>query len=100
MKKITLLIAFFVGLQWAAFSQGCSPSTSYFSSQAEVDAFQTNYPGCTQIEGNIVINENDITHLNGFSNITSIGGFLYITNASSLTNLTGLDALTLTHPRL
>ncbi|MDP2721523.1 MAG: hypothetical protein Q8O72_02095 [Bacteroidales bacterium] len=100
MKKITLLIAFLVGLHWTAFSQGCLPGTSYFSSQAEVDAFQTNYPGCTQIEGNIVINGNDITHLNAFSNVTSIEGFFYITNASSLTNLTGLDALTLTHPRL
>jgi len=94
MQKITLLITFIVGLHWAAISQGCLPGTTYFSSQAEVDSFQTNYPGCTQIEGKIVINGNDITNLNGFSNITSIGGFLYITTVSSLTNLTGLDALT------
>ena len=68
MKKITLLITLFAGLQWAAFSQGCLPGTTYFSSQAEVDAFQTNYPNCTQIEGSIVFNGSDITHLNGFSN--------------------------------
>ena len=55
MKKITLLIALFIGLQVVAFSQSCLPDGITFSSQAAIDNFQVNHPNCTEIEGDVFI---------------------------------------------
>ncbi len=80
-------------------AQTCLPGGIIFTTQAEVDAFPTNYPGCTQIEGYVLIsgyqnNGSDITNLNGLSNITSIGGQLEIVFTGTLPNLNGLNNLT------
>jgi len=66
----------------------------YFYTQSEIDDFQVNYPGCTELEGNVVIYGDDITNLNGLYVLTSIGGNLRIINNDALTSLTGLDNLT------
>jgi hypothetical protein len=66
----------------------------YFYSQAEVDDFQSNFPGCTELEGNVHISGSDITNLNGLSVVTSIGGWLWIEGYYPLYNLSGLDNLT------
>ncbi|MBK8700517.1 MAG: T9SS type A sorting domain-containing protein [Saprospiraceae bacterium] len=74
--------------------QSCLPAGINFSSQAQIDAFPTNYPGCTQILGNVTVNDavnGNITNLNGLANITSIGGFLYITSNNALTSISGLS---------
>jgi len=50
-----------------ASSQVC-PSGMTFSTQAEIDNFATNYPGCRKINGNVIIDEsvaNDIMGLYG-----------------------------------
>ena len=39
----------------APVSQGCLPEGITFSGQEEIDNFQTNYPGCTEIEGDVLI---------------------------------------------
>lgn len=104
MKKIyTFLIAlFFVG---GAMGQTdgpcelCLPDGIEFTTQAQIDSFQINYPGCTEIEGYVVINGNDITNLNGLNVVTSIGGDFLIGNYQDganplLSNLQGLEALT------
>lgn len=41
-----------------------------FNSQAEIDAFATNYPNCTELEG-ISVEGSDISNLNGLSKIES-----------------------------
>jgi hypothetical protein len=74
-------------------AQACLPDGITFSTQAEIDNFQTNYPNCTEIEGYVAIGEYDITNLNGLSVLTSIGGSLSIYN-TAFTSLTGLDNLT------
>jgi hypothetical protein len=72
----------------------------YFLSQADIDNFASNYPGCRSLEGYVLIEGNDISNLLGLGSITSIGGNLLIgTNFygisnSSLTSLGGLDSLT------
>ena len=80
MRHIFITTAFILnGLLLAA--QSCLPGGITFTSQAEVDAFPTNYPGCTQIEGGVIINDletHEITNLNVLSNITSIGGSLIL----------------------
>ncbi|RLD59692.1 MAG: hypothetical protein DRJ05_06040, partial [Bacteroidetes bacterium] len=99
MKNLALLfiLAFFI--QSVASSQPCLPDGIEFTTQAQIDNFQTNYPNCTEIEGDVTIAGDDITNLNGLSVLTSIGGALTIngdmgvTN-SNLTSLTGLDNLT------
>lgn len=82
------------------YSQSCLPEGIRFLSQESIDNFQSNYPGCTEIEGNVRIDDShfNIHNLNGLSVITSIGGDLVIGNAdeagnTQLTNLDGLQNL-------
>ena len=98
MKKIIIIL---ITLHTSLFTlhltaQPCLPDGIYFTSQAQIDSFQINYPGCTEIEGDVRIEGNDITNLNGLSVLTSIGGYLYIGRwypqcNPVLTSLTGLD---------
>lgn len=74
------------------YSQGCLPEGITFSYQEQIDNFQTNYPGCTEIEGSVYINAN-INNLNGLIVIKSIGEYLGIDDAEYLTSLNGLDSL-------
>jgi len=94
MKKIILLLAAF-GLIYAnTFSQGCLPEGITFTTQAQIDNFQTNYPGCTVIEGDVTIQGSGISNLNGLSVLTSIEGDVWIGGNNSLTNLIGFESLT------
>jgi len=65
----------------------------YFYTQEQIDNFQTDYPNCTQLNGNVLIRGNDITNLNGFNVVTSIGGDLNIYDNPVLTSLSGFDNL-------
>jgi hypothetical protein len=77
----------------AACAKHCLPEGITFLTQAQVDSFQINYPGCIEIEGDVTIGAS-ITNLNGLSVLTSIRGFLDIENNPFLTSLDGLDNLT------
>jgi len=71
----------------------CLPFGNYwFNSQADIDNFQEDYPGCKTLEGNVYM-RGDIDNLFGLSPVTSITGDLNLDNVSSLENLTGLDNL-------
>lgn len=72
-------------------SQTCLPEGITFSSQEDIDNFQTNYPGCSEIEGNVTISGSNLTSLNGLSVVTSIGGGLSINNNEVLFSLSGLE---------
>lgn len=76
----------------------CLPQGIAFAHQYDIDAFQANYPGCTHIEGNVVVFGDDVFSLGGLSSIKSIGGYLYIGDPYWWTNLRNLDGLQgLTH---
>ncbi|MBC8321803.1 MAG: T9SS type A sorting domain-containing protein [Bacteroidetes bacterium] len=95
MKKLALLIIFTLFFQIIAFSQTCLPDGISFTTQTQIDSFQINYPGCTEIEGNMEIHGDYLSNLNGLSILTSIGGDFGVScYGNTLTNLTGLDALT------
>jgi hypothetical protein len=94
MKNIMLLAAG-IFIITHSLSQSCLPEGIYFSSQTEIDNFQTNYPNCTEIEGDVKISGDDIINLNGLEIITSIGGSLMIYSNQFLKDLNGLNNLTL-----
>ena len=75
-------------------AQNCIPVAIVFTTQAQVDAFPNDYPGCTIIDGNVGITGNDITNIDSLSQITKINGSLQILNANGLTNLDGFVNIT------
>jgi len=83
-----LLVALF-GLNNAS-AESCLPEGITFSYQSQINNFQSNYPGCTQIDGDVVISGSNIFNLNGLSVVTSIGGSLLIECNKILTSLDGL----------
>jgi len=105
MKKITLILMFFA-LNYMAFGQ-CPPEDVVFESQQDINDFATNYPNCTEIQGDITIadktipyEDTDISSLLGLSQITVIHGSLsigqsYYTGNPLLNSLTGLENLTM-----
>ena len=120
-NRALLLIAcccFFTVYSYAQ-TDGCLPDGINFFSQSQVDAFPQNYPGCTLIEGDVLIAGNveqldslysvteiaggldllinpNLEQVNGLRQLSRVGGELYIhTNAVSpdLTDLKGLQTL-------
>lgn len=74
-------------------AQTCAISLT-FSSQADIDNFAVNNPGCTSIDGDVLISGRDILNLDGLSSITNISGFLLINDNLFLNSLAGLSAVT------
>ncbi|MBX2871828.1 MAG: hypothetical protein KTR30_07010 [Saprospiraceae bacterium] len=77
-------------------AQPCLPAGITFSSQAAIDNFANNYPGCTMILGTVLIEESvvgDINNLHGLSPLVGIGRNLAISGTYSLESLAGLDNL-------
>ena len=93
MKKYTLLLLIIVLIKTTVLSQGCLPYGITFTTQEEIDNFQNDYTGCTEIEGGVWISQTDITNLNGLNTITSIGEYLIISGNIALTSLAGLNNL-------
>lgn len=90
-KHIINLI-FVIFFNWDICSQSCLPGTTYFSTQAQIDAFPTNYPGCTTISGTLFITGSNITNLSPLSQISAINGNLFVLN-TSLQSLNGFQNL-------
>ena len=89
---ITLLLSFGI----SNISYACLPNGITLSTQEQIDDFETNYPGCTEIEGDLIIqgkNYISILNLNGLLNITKIKGKLIISGNENLKNLEGLNGL-------
>jgi hypothetical protein len=93
MKTLTVfLIPLLLSSMTAA--QTCLPEGIVFNTQAQVDNFSANYPGCTRIEGDVLISGYTICNLNGLNVLLSVGGDLKIESNEALSNTTGLNALT------
>ncbi len=99
MKKLILLLGIIIFFIPDFFSQSCLPDGISFQTQLEIDSFAVNYPYCTEIEGGVWINSDEITNLDGLDQLTSIGGSLLIGyeywNISNtyLTSIEGLSNL-------
>jgi hypothetical protein len=92
MKILTVSMAILLlSVQIKVTAQPCLPEGITFSSQAEIDSFQINYPNCTEIEGDVLITGFDIANLNGLNNLTHIEGQLSIIFNNSLIDLSGLN---------
>ena len=77
------------------FTLSCLPyGNYYFLSQADIDNFQTYYPNCTELEGSVTIEGDDIANLNGLNIVTTIGGDIMMHHNDALTSLSGLDNVT------
>jgi len=86
---------------YCGFAMPCLPFGNYnFTQQAEIDNFQNDYQGCTEIEGNVSVLGQFINNLNGLNVVTSIGGNLRVMGTSDLINLSGLENLTSIEGRL
>ena len=92
MKRFVFLVVIFSFSHLLVQSQSCLPEGIIFDSQAQIDSFQLNYPGCCEIEGSVTISGGDsITNLFGLSTIKSIWGNFLIESNSEIKNLIGLD---------
>ncbi len=98
MKKFILIISIFVINCNLVNAQGCLPNGITITSQEQIDNFQSSYPDCTIIEGNLIIgdayNGTDVSNLIGLEHIVAIGGNLEIFGNDELINLNGLENLT------
>ena len=94
MKKLASAIFILFLVYGTASPQSCLPDGITFTTQEQIDNFQTNYPGCTEIEGDVIIMVDVITNLDGLNVLTAFGGYLKISENHSLTSLTGLDNVT------
>ncbi len=98
MKSIhSLIFLFFLLFIFQTSSgQSCLPDGLRLSSQQEIDDFSVNYPGCTEVEGYLIIDEpssETIDNLNGLSQLKIIRGYLSFIGNRSITSLAGLDQL-------
>lgn len=95
MKNLFLISVALIGFQVFIEAQSCLPDGIDFNTQAEIDNFQADYPGCHEIEGYLRVysqSNMDITNLDGLSSLISVNGSLTIM-ADKLTDLSGLDNL-------
>ena len=94
MKTIEVFfMSVFVRL-FSIMAQPCLPQGITFINQEQIDNFQTLFPNCTEIEGDVIISGEDITNLDGLSVLTAIGGFLWLCNNAILTDVAGLQTIT------
>lgn len=96
--KTLILLSLCCGLATMSIAQ-CPMTSIILDSQAAIDNFATDYPGCTAIPTgiNLRIDEaipSTITNLDGLNQITSLGGNLVIYGNFALTNVNGLSQLT------
>ena len=89
MKNLTILICTLLFYQITAISQPCLPEGITFTTQAQINSFQTIYPDCTEIVGDVLIIGWSITNLDGLNVLTSIGGNLLI----GITSINGMGWL-------
>lgn len=71
----------------------CPTNDVLITTQAQLDAFAANFPGCNNLEVSLRIEGSDITDLSGLSQITSINGRLEIVDNVSLSTMNGLSTI-------
>lgn len=94
MQRLLLLLVFTIGVTFNAQTQTCLPEGITLITQAQVNSFPTDHPGCTTIEGYLRIGQGNITSLAPLSQITAVNGYLHIGPNPQLIGLAGLDNIT------
>lgn len=92
---VTLFSVFFLA-NASVIAQPCFPFGKTLSSQEEIDDFFTDYPGCTVIEGSLVIDDLDdgtidIQNLEGLSGITEFQSNLEFFGCWQLNDFSGMN---------
>lgn len=96
----SILLAILIGCFTNIAVAQCPTGDIILETQADVDAFQTTYPNCTQLQADLWIgsystaNYSDINNLTALNGITSIAGRLTIEQVDQLADLSGLNNLT------
>ncbi len=91
MKEFNLLFALlFSATLWGQ----CPTGNLTLTTQAQVDAFPSNYPGCSVMPYDLSISGSDIDDLTSLDLLKEIEGGLFIFDNISLTSLEGLDSIT------
>lgn len=93
MRVLCLILLALLIFSFQASSQSCLPNGIEFNTQSAIDSFPINYPGCTEIEGNLKIKGFGITNVDSLNSIERIGGELRIEINPDLLLLTGLSSL-------
>lgn len=96
MQRIVSLLAAFLAMQFALPQSPCLPDGITFTSQAQIDNFQVNHPGCTEIEGDVILSGGNIFNLMGLNVLTAVYSDLHIgidPVPTKLSNLSGLENL-------
>ena len=78
--------------------QVCFPNGITLSTQESIDNFQSDYPDCTEIEGELKITGADIINLDGLNSLTTLGR-LWV-ESTSITNLSGFQNITTINKRI
>ena len=94
--NLTLTLLLLISAILPGFAQECLPGTTEFTSQSQIDSFPILYPECTRIVGKVIIMEaedDSITDLSPFLQVTSIGERLEIIKNPKLESLHGLENL-------
>jgi len=76
MRNLSFIFILLLLFKIAAISQPCLLEGITFSTQEQIDSFHIYYPNCTEIEGDVLIEGNDITNLEGLSMLEAVGGYL------------------------
>ncbi|MCC6462378.1 MAG: hypothetical protein IT260_18065 [Saprospiraceae bacterium] len=92
MKNAVLFSLFALCFSLNGLGQSCLPGGITFTSQAQIDNFKNEYPGC-KVVGQVIINGTGIYNLDGLNEITTISYGFELMNNNSLTNLNGLQSL-------
>lgn len=74
-------------------AQSCLPGTTTLTTQGAVDSFPILHPGCTEIEGTLIIQSTAVTQLDSLYPITRVHGDLVIDQCENLTSIQGLAGL-------
>lgn len=91
MQRTSLLLASAFAVATAAHAQSCLPDGIVLTTQAQVNSFASNYPGCTTIEGYLRIGAGAVNDLSGLAQLTSVNGYLHIGPNPQLATLNGLQ---------
>ena len=93
-SKTLILLFLLLSGAISIYAQPCLPDGITFTTQSQIDSFPINYPGCTEIEGDVIFPyPNTVSSLQGLSAVSAIGGELLISDCNELTTLEGLNNL-------
>ena len=93
LRQLTILILIAMIYSAPAFGQDCTPNDITLNSQSEVDQFQAIHGPCDRVVQDLLIEGDDITALNGLTELTAVFGELIIEGNPSLINIDGFENL-------